>query len=120
MEKRLETTVPDTLIEVEVSYNKGGTTLATMMGYADGPEKRGYWLHVRRLKIERYTGLDGEPRSSTMFALGDGLKVLLLEVKRQSPKAAAEAERLGAGREQEVVNAFLAKKGIQLKTKEVA
>jgi hypothetical protein len=111
VKKRIKTTKPEELIEVEVSYNKGGTTLATLMGYADGPERRGYWLHVRRVTIR-----DG----FSQFCLGDGLKAFLLEVKRQSPKAAAEAERLGAAKEQEVVQAYVSKKGITLLTQEEA
>jgi hypothetical protein len=105
MTKRLKTTKPGELIEIEVYYSKGGTTLACMMGYSEGPEKRGYSLAVRRITVR-----DG----FSQFCLGDGVKAFLLEVKRQSPKAAAQAEILGAAKEQEVLNAYLSKKGLQL------
>lgn len=119
MNKRLATTTAGEFVEVEVYYDKGGWNLGAMMGFSDGPEKRGYWLAVRRVTVKTYTNSDGTTWSSTQFALGDGLKVFLLEVKRKSPKAEAEANRLAAGREQEVVTAYLQKKGLEL-AKEVA
>ena len=114
MKRELATTTPDEFVEIETGYDKGGVTLGTMMGYADGTEKRGYWLYVRGIKLVHYDG----GFTSKQFCLGDGLKAFLLEVKRQGPKAAAQAEVLAAQKVPELLAAYLRKKGLALATKE--
>ena len=85
---------------LSVSYSKGG------MNYFSGSsEKRGYWLHCGPEKRENGC------RSFTAFS---GMKAFLLEVKRQSPKALAQAEQIAAAKERELILAVLDKQGLVL------
>jgi hypothetical protein len=65
------------IVVVEVSYSLGGMNYFTYK-----TEKRGYYLHVR--PEERGNGI----RKFTAFS---GVKKLMLEVSRQSPKKLQEA-----------------------------
>lgn len=61
----------------ELFYEKGGTTLGTMLGYSNGPEPRGYYLRVRRT-INQH--------GSQCFILGDGVKQFVQSATRFSEK----------------------------------
>ncbi len=85
---------------LRVSYSKGG-----MNFFSGSSEKRGYWLHCGPEK--RKDGCRG-------FVMFSGMKAFLLEVKRQSPKALAEAEAMAAAKERELILAVLDKQGLAL------
>lgn len=93
------------VIEVEVTYSKGGQNW-----FSGNSERRGYWLHVTPVKIR-----DGM-RSFTIGGNKGGVKSFLLEVKRQSPKALAQAEVIAASRENRVIREVLTRTGLQLET----
>ena len=98
-EKLLSLTSGEVLC-LHVSYSKGG------MNYFSGSaEKRGYWLHCGPEKRENGC------RSFTAFS---GMKAFLLEVKRQSPKALAQAEAIAAAKERALILAVLDKQGLVL------
>lgn len=108
MKKYLMTTKTDgaksTQIKVDVYYSKGGTSY-----FSGAVERRGYWLSVLPVEVEDM----GTYKSEAFMLFGNkGLRMFLLEVKRQSPKAEAEAVRLAAEKEAEVVAQVLAKSGL--------
>jgi hypothetical protein len=74
--KRLPTTDPDRILEVEVYYDEGGLSYFT-----GGVNKRGYYLAVQPVK------LDGGFRSITAFS---GTKALVEETKRFSARKLQE------------------------------
>lgn len=94
--KDVRTTTPGKVLEVRVYYDKGGMSMFTYKN-----EPRGYWLGVTPMEISQGEGYTG--RAFMMF--GNGRKKFLLEVKRQSPKAEAEALRLAAECEKELLDA---------------
>lgn len=86
-------------LELSVSYSKGG------MNYFSGnAERRGYYLHAAPMRIKKEDGYT--TRSFTMMS---GMKAFLLEVKRQSPKAAKQALELSKGVARRVALAVLEK-----------
>lgn len=85
-------------LKIELNYNKGG------MNYWTGRmEARGYYLYVQRVERTDYGG-----HSIESFIVGQGgVRSFLLEVKRQSPKAKAQAEELAKAKVDELKNAIL-------------
>jgi hypothetical protein len=92
----------ESIIEVEMRYQKDA--------YVGRP--RGYYLWATPVGIKRENGYS--LKSFTIGAGPRGLNVLLLEVKRQSPKAEAEASRLADEKEATVVQAVLVNNGLTL------
>ena len=84
-------------VDVTVEYSKGETS------YLSGNyDKRGYYLYVYPFELT-----SGGCRS---FVLFEGRKMLLLEVKRQSPKGFAQAVKLAKERENELIDVVIAEK----------
>jgi len=79
--------IPNTTYElkIQVYYDKGG-----MNYYSGGTNKRGYYLSVTPVQIQRQ-GNNLMIESYTAFS---GIKKLILEVERQSPKSAEKAKEL--------------------------
>jgi len=79
--------IPNTTTElkIQVYYDKGG-----MNYFSGGVNKRGYYLSVTPVQIERQ-GNNVMIESYTAFS---GIKKLILEVERQSPKSAEKAKEL--------------------------
>jgi hypothetical protein len=79
--------IPNTTyqLKIKVYYDKGG-----MNYYSGGTNKRGYYLSVTPVQIERQ-GNNVMIESYTAFS---GIKKLILEVERQSPKSAEKAKEL--------------------------
>ena len=69
----------NTYIEAALVYDLGGHNVWTSR-----VDRRGYYMTIRR--VERENGFE-------RFALFDGKKVLVKEVRRKSKKAEAEAEK---------------------------
>jgi len=89
-------------IEISIFYDLGG------MSYFSGQSSpRGYYLAVR--PVERGGGF-------ISFGLFQGLKALLVEVKRQSPKALGQAEALAATKESELIAKVLQAEGLTLES----
>lgn len=90
----------NTDLKVKLYYSLGG-----MNYFSARAEGRGYYLSVvpveRGEMFERFTGFTG-------------IKKLILEVKRQSPKAEKQAEDLCALSEQELIDHVLAEQGLEL------
>lgn len=83
MKKMYKTTKPNTYINVELIYNKGGEN-----AYSRTKNPRCYMLYinaVERVEKDGYTTETFEPYTS--------MRVNVLNVSRQSKKAAAEAEK---------------------------
>ena len=83
MKKLYATTKPNTYISVELIYNKGGES-----AYSRAKNPRCYMLYinaVERVDKNGYTVETFEPYTA--------MRVNVLEVARQSKKAAAEAEK---------------------------
>ena len=83
MKKLYKTTKPNTFISVELLYNKGGVNT-----YSRAKNPRCYMLYinaVKRVDKNGYTVETFEPYTA--------MRVNVLEVARQSKKAAAEAEK---------------------------
>ena len=95
------------ILEVTVSYSKGGANF-----FQGTQEKRGYWLHVSPVGIEKADGYN--VKSFTIGAGPKGYKAFLLEVKRRTPKADAEALRLAALKERDLIEKVLAAGGLAL------
>jgi hypothetical protein len=78
--------IPNTTYElkIQVYYDKGG-----MNYYSGGTNKRGYYLSVTPVQIQRQGNVMIE--SYTAFS---GIKKLILEVERQSEKSAQKAKEL--------------------------
>lgn len=92
----------ENFIKVETSYNLG------RMNYWTGEnEERGYYLMA--IPVEKSGIMEG----MMMFS---GIKVCIKEVKRQSPKAEAEADELAKYYEGRLIQEVLKKNGLQLKT----
>ena len=85
---------------LHVSYSKGG-----MNFFSGSSEKRGYWLHC---------GPEKRKDGCREFVMFSGIKAFLLEVKRQSPKALAQAEVMAAAKERELILAVLDKGSLAL------
>lgn len=83
---------------VEVIYTKGG-----MNYFSGGVNKRGYYLSVRPVELERRAG--GIVVES--FEIFGGTSYFLKEVKRQSDKAMKEAVELAAPKVDELINYLL-------------
>lgn len=79
--------IPNTTyqLKIQVYYDKGG-----MNYFSGGVNKRGYYLSVTPVQIERQ-GNNVMIESYTAFS---GIKKLILEVERQSPKSAEKAKEL--------------------------
>ena len=83
MKKLYKTTTPNTFISVELLYSKGGENT-----YSRAKNPRCYMLYinaVERVDKNGYTVETFEPYTA--------MRVNVLEVARQSKKAAAEAEK---------------------------
>lgn len=97
----------ESVLEVTVSYSLGGAN------YWQGTqEKRGYWLHVSPIGIERRDGF-----TSKCFTIGSGpkgYKAFLFEVKRRTPKGDAQALALAAAKERDLIEKVLAAGGLAL------
>lgn len=106
MREYLRTDKPLTWLKVETYYNKGGENVFTEL-----QERRGYYLSVSPVKRER--GFE----SYTAFS---GLKLLLLEVGRKSPKQEANAEILARGKIPALVRLVCEKNGINANEEESA
>ena len=70
-------------LKIQVYYDKGG-----MNYFTSRPEQRGYYASVTPVQVERRPG--GIMVES--YAAFSGVKMLVLPVQRQSPKAEAEAK----------------------------
>ena len=75
-----------THLSAYTSYNKGGE------GYNGRSTKRGYYAHVTPVKLEIHDTYTSE--TTVCFT---GFKVFLGEIKRDSKKAATEANRIFEG-----------------------
>jgi hypothetical protein len=85
----IKTNVPNKYLVVEVYYNLGG------MNYFSGKsEARGYYLSVTPQTIA------GGVKTFTAFT---GTKMLLLEVKRQSPKSLTEAIKIAGLKKRDLI-----------------
>ena len=83
MKKLYATTKPNTFISVELLYNKGGET-----AYSRAKNPRCYMLYINAVeRVEKYGCImeTYEPYAA--------IRVNVLDVARQSKKAAAEAEK---------------------------
>ena len=69
-------------LKIQVYYNKGG-----MNYFTSRPEQRGYYVSVSPVQVERR----GNGIMVESYAAFSGVKMLVLPVQRQSPKAEAEA-----------------------------
>lgn len=104
-QKDVLTTTPGKVLEVRVYYSKGGMSMFTYK-----QEPRGYYLAVTPMEITKGEGYTG--RAFLMF--GAGRKALLLEVKRQSPRAEKEALALASEKEREILEAVAKLDGLTL------
>lgn len=69
-------------LKIQVYYDKGG-----MNYFTSRPEQRGYYVSVSPVQVERR----GNGIMVESYAAFSGVKMLVLPVQRQSPKAEAEA-----------------------------
>lgn len=92
-------------IRVDVYYSLGGMNMFTYT-----KEKRGYYLSVS--PVERS---EGPGYSSEGFTAFSGTKWLLLEVKRKSAKAEAEATAWAMKVAEKCINYVLERNGLELK-----
>jgi len=96
---------------------KGGLTLSIQFYYSMGgmnyftntTESRGYYLSVSPVSVSRDE--NGRVRSESYSAFS-GIKDCLLEVKRKSPKAQAEAEKLIEAKRKELISYIMKKNNI--------
>lgn len=104
-EKYIKTTKPNTYIKVEVFYSLGGINY---FNYKIEP--RGYYLSAK--EVERTDR--GGYVSESYAVFGNGLKILLKEVKRQSKKAEADAMVLAEEYMNNIVDRVLEQNGLSL------
>jgi len=71
-------------LKIQVYYNKGG-----MNYFTSRPEARGYYVSVSPVQVERR----GDGIMVESYSAFSGVKMLVLPVQRQSPKAEAEARK---------------------------
>jgi len=71
-------------LKIQVYYNKGG-----MNYFSAKPEQRGYYASVSPVQVERR----GDGIMVESYSAFSGVKMLVLPVQRQSPKAEAEARK---------------------------
>jgi hypothetical protein len=95
-------------LKIETRYNLGGYNVFTYK-----PEARGYYLSVSPVKRFDLNGVAME--SYTAFS---GVKVCVLEVTRQSKKAAERAEALAAEKEAELIEYLCKKYNLEVLTGE--
>lgn len=106
MKTYIETSKPGHFIKVWSGYEIGG------MSYFTGTvTPRAYTLCARLIEREVHEGYTTE----SFLVFGHGLKKTLLEVKRQSAKAAAQAEVLAEQYKEQLVEAVLAQAGLTRK-----
>lgn len=92
-------------LKVELYYSLGGMNYFTYK-----TEARGYYLSVT--PVDRSERPQGFVCEST--TLGTGIKMLIKEVKRQSPAAAEEAKNLAASQEQRLIDYVCDAEGIEV------
>lgn len=91
-------------LEIEVKYSLGGYNYFTYKS-----EPRGYYLSVSPVQRSTRDGIGFV--SYTAFS---GVKMLLLEVSRKSKKAEAEAGRLAAEKEAELIEYVCNKNNLEV------
>lgn len=97
----------ESVLEVTVSYSLGGAN------YFQGTqERRGYWLHVSPIGIKKENGYN--VKAFTIGSGPKGYKAFLLEVKRRTAKADADALKLAATKERDLIEKVLAAGGLAL------
>lgn len=90
-------------LKIQVYYQKGG------MNYFQGVvEKRGYCLSVSPVNRTKHES-NGQVYYSESYTAFSGTKIFLLEVKRCSDKAMAEALKLAEAKQEDLINHVLNK-----------
>ena len=103
----LQTNKQNTFVKIHASYSLGGPNYFT--GQTD---PRGYYGYVR--VVERTNDGGCMIESFTLFGKGSGFKTLLLEVKRQSPKAAKQAAEIWESKQRDIIARLLSEAGLTL------